>query len=70
MINGLDKDLLSQIEVLEKILLSNSTLKEVLVRLSQTDLKNYYVAAGCINQTIFNYYHFEFRYFTNFFLKL
>ncbi len=57
MINGLDKDLLSQIEVLEKILLSNSTLKEVLVRLSQTDLKNYYVAAGCINQTIFNYYH-------------
>lgn len=57
MINGLDKDLLSQIEVLEKILLSNFTLKEVLVRLSQTDLKNYYVAAGCINQTVFNYYH-------------
>lgn len=57
MINGLDKDLLSQIEVLEKILLSNSTLKEVLVRLSKTDLKNYYVAGGCINQTVFNYYH-------------
>lgn len=57
MVSGLNKDLLSQIEILEKILLSNSTLKEVLVRLSKIDLKNYYVAGGCINQTVFNYYH-------------
>lgn len=57
MVSGLDKDLISQIDVLEKILLSNSTLKSILVRLSQTNLKNYYVAAGCINQTVFNYYH-------------
>lgn len=46
-----------QIKVLENILLSSSRLKEILIRLSESTLNNYYVAAGSINQTVFNYYH-------------
>ena len=52
-LNNFDK----QIKLLESILLSNIKLKEILVRLSKSKLDNYYVAAGCINQTVFNYYH-------------
>lgn len=54
---GKNKSILEQIAILEKIILKNKKLKELLTRLSNSDLKNYYVAAGCINQTIFNYYH-------------
>ena len=52
-LNDFDK----QLNVLESILLSSPRLKEILIRLSESTLSNYYVAAGCINQTVFNYYH-------------
>lgn len=47
---------------LEKILNKNKTLMELLKRLEQyqkdnPDFKNYYVGAGAINQTVFNYFH-------------
>ena len=54
---GVDKPLLEQLKILETILLKNEKLKELLETLANTDLENYYVAAGCINQTVFNYYH-------------
>lgn len=54
---GVDKPVLEQLKILEIILLKNKKLKKLLERLSNTNLKNYYVAAGCINQTVFNYYH-------------
>ena len=54
---GVNKPLLEQIKILETILLKNEKLKTLLERLANTDLENYYVAAGCINQTVFNYYH-------------
>ena len=56
---GANKSLQEQIEVLEKILLQNEKLKEVLTRLQKTSIKNYsyYIGAGAINQTVFNYYH-------------
>lgn len=54
---GTNKTLLEQIEILEKILFQNEKLKKVLTILSKSNLKDYYVAAGCINQTVFNYYH-------------
>lgn len=57
MLNGVNKPIDEQILILEKILLQNKTLKELLEILSKSNLKNYYVAAGCINQTVFNYYH-------------
>jgi len=54
---GTNKTLSEQINILEEILLKNKKLEELLIRLSKSNLNNYYVAAGCINQTIFNYYH-------------
>lgn len=56
-LNGASKTLSEQIEILKTILLKNEKLKKVLTILSESNLKNYYVAAGCINQTVFNYYH-------------
>lgn len=54
---GENKPLLEQIEILEKILLQNKILKQVLTILSESNLTNYYIGAGAINQTVFNYYH-------------
>lgn len=56
---GVNKPLQEQMEVLEEILLQNKKLRETLIRLQKTSLKNYsyYIGAGAINQTIFNYYH-------------
>lgn len=56
-LNGASKTLSEQIDILETILFENKKLKTVLTILSQSNLKNYYVAAGCVNQTVFNYYH-------------
>ena len=56
---GVNKDIKEQLEILEKILLKNEKLKEVLIRHEKTSIKkySYYIGAGAINQTIFNYYH-------------
>lgn len=56
---GFNKPLEEQIKILESILLENEKLKEVLTRLQKTSITEftYYVGAGAINQTIFNYYH-------------
>ena len=51
------KNLNEQLKDLGEILFKNETLKEVLRRLEKSNLKNYYVGAGCINQTVFNYLH-------------
>lgn len=56
-LNGFNNTLLEQNYILEEILFKSEKLKEVLTILSHSNLKNYYVAAGCINQTVFNYYH-------------
>ena len=47
---------------LEEILNRNKTLMEILKRLEKyqkedSNFKNYYVGAGAINQTVFNYFH-------------
>jgi hypothetical protein len=52
-----NKPLDEQIKILETILLQSDILKEVLIKLEDTSLENYYIGAGAINQTIFNYYH-------------
>lgn len=56
-LDGRNQSLEKQIKILEEILLQNNRLKEILVRLSKSNLKDYYIAAGSINQTVFNYYH-------------
>ena len=42
---------------LEEILSKNTKLMEILKILDNDGIKNYYVGAGCINQTVFNYLH-------------
>lgn len=56
-LNGLNKNLNEQLDILEEIILQNNILKQILEKLQKSNIKNYYVAAGCVNQTIFNYYH-------------
>ena len=53
-ISGKNKNLGFQIKLLKDILLQNNTLKIILERLESYGLENYYVAAGSINQTVFN----------------
>lgn len=62
MLEGKNKSLNEQLLVLESILNKSKKIKEILRVLEQyskenQDFKNYYLAAGCVNQTIFNYYH-------------
>ena len=62
MLEGKNKSLNEQLLVLESILNKSKKIKEILRVLEQyskenQDFKNYYLAAGCVNQTIFNYYN-------------
>ena len=53
---GLNMPFNEQIETLKEILWKNDELVKILKILEESNLKNYYVAAGSINQTIINYY--------------
>lgn len=62
MLEGKDKSISEQIEILTKTLEKSPTIMEILRELEiyskeNPNFKNYYLAAGCINQTVFNYYH-------------
>ncbi len=62
MIQGVNKPIDEQLVVLEKILSRNEKLMEVLKILEKyaennSNFKNYYLGAGGVNQTVFNYYH-------------
>ena len=50
-----NKHLNYQIEELIKIIKKNHSIKKVLNRLNKVDLPEYYIGAGCIAQTIWNY---------------
>jgi hypothetical protein len=52
--NGFNTDLHTQMELLEKILMSNEVLNNVFIRAQKLDLQNYYIGAGCIAQTVWN----------------
>lgn len=68
MIDGKDKAIDVQLEIFEKILLQNEKIIQVLKILEdyskeKDNFKNYYLAAGGVNQTVFNYYHgYDFDY--------
>lgn len=62
MLEGINKNIFEQLEVLEEILRKNTKLMKILevlekYALTNPDFKNYYIGAGGINQTVFNYYH-------------
>ncbi|MBU4316863.1 MAG: nucleotidyltransferase family protein [Proteobacteria bacterium] len=49
-------DLLPRTALIQNILLQNPAIKTVLERASGLDLPNWYLGAGCIAQTVWNYY--------------
>lgn len=53
--NGFNLDLTSQIELFRKIICKNEILNEVLIKTKKLNLTNYYIGAGCLAQTIWNY---------------
>jgi hypothetical protein len=53
--DGFNKNLQIQMEKLKEIIMSNKILKDTLNKASKIKLKNYYIGAGCIAQTVWNY---------------
>lgn len=49
-----NKDLATQIEVLEAIVLQSPTLRDIILRAEELGLPDYYIGAGCIAQTVWN----------------
>jgi len=52
---GFNMDVKTQMEILEKIILSNKLLYNVFIKAKDLKLINYYIGAGCIAQTVWNY---------------
>ena len=52
---GYNNDLQNQISELESILFLNKELYSIIEKASNLDLPNYYIGAGCIAQTIWNF---------------
>ena len=52
---GFNADLASQVRLLTEILQQNKELYEVIKKVGDAGLQEYYVAAGCIAQTVWNY---------------
>ena len=57
MLLGSNKCLDEQLRILKKILFKNKELVNIMKVIDECKIDNCYVGAGCINQTIFNYYH-------------
>ncbi|MBZ9621442.1 nucleotidyltransferase family protein [Clostridium sp. FP2] len=55
LLNGYNLNLSTQLKVLEDIIQSNKTLNEVIERANSLGIENYYIGAGCIAQTVWNY---------------
>ena len=52
---GFNTDLANQIELLSQIIKQNKVLYDVIEKACNIGLQNYYIGAGCITQTIWNY---------------
>ena len=52
---GFNSDLTTQISLLSDILTYNKPIYKVLKQAENLKMQNYYIAAGCITQTVFNY---------------
>jgi len=53
--NGFNSDIQTQLILLEEIIKSNNMLCEIIDRAAILELENYYIGAGCITQTVWNY---------------
>ncbi|OPJ55207.1 nucleotidyltransferase family protein [Clostridium oryzae] len=54
-LSGYNLDLCSQVKALKTIISSSEIVNQVLERAKTLDLDNYYIGAGCITQTVWNY---------------
>ena len=52
--NGFNTDLQTQIQKLEKIIMENEILNNIIKKATNLGLKDYYIGAGCIAQTVWN----------------
>ena len=57
MLDGKDKCLDEQIKIFKKIVFKNKKLVNIIKVIDELKINNCYVGAGCVNQTVFNYYH-------------
>lgn len=55
MLQGYNLDIGAQMKRLEDILMSSEMIHATLKRASQFGIDNYYIGAGCITQTVWNY---------------
>lgn len=55
LLKGYNLDVWGQMKVLEEIIMSSGMIREALVRAKRLGLNNYYIGAGCITQTVWNY---------------
>jgi hypothetical protein len=55
MLEGYNSDISTQIKVLEDIIMSSKVISIAVQRAKQLNIENYYIGAGCITQTVWNY---------------
>ena len=55
LMNGYNTDLHKQIKALNKILMSSPLMNKTLSRAESLGLEDYYIGAGCVVQTVWNY---------------
>lgn len=55
LLNGYNSDIQTQLKVLENILMLSGSINTAIERAKLLDMDNYYIGAGCIAQTIWNY---------------
>ncbi len=55
LLNGYNSDIQTQLKVLENIIILNGSINTAIKRAKLLDIDNYYIGAGCIAQTIWNY---------------
>ena len=55
LLNGYNLDINEQIKVLEKIVMKSKNINTVIERAESLNSENYYIGAGCIAQTVWNY---------------
>lgn len=53
--NGYNLDILTQFKTLETIIMSSEIIGTAIERAKSLDIDNYYIGAGCITQTVWNY---------------
>lgn len=55
MLEGYNLDICKQIKLLEEIVMSSEIMNKVVKRARDLNIDNYYIGAGCVTQTVWNY---------------